>query len=255
MLLSLHLPPKWKHEHLEETDSTMTRIAELPTPLIPEGGATLITADYQTQGHGQKGSHWEAACGANLLFSFAFCPQKVEAHEQFFLSEALALAVAETLQPLIGECKVKWPNDVYWHDRKICGMLLQHTLCGGCIARTNVGVGINVNQKEFESDAPNPVSVCQIVCHEVERWPILESILGAFERNLSLIQQGDTQQLHDRYMNSLYRGTGLHTFRDAAGHTFEAAIAHISPLGLLTLQLNNGTQRTFAFKEVSYVLP
>lgn len=247
--------PDWKHIHLPSTDSTMTRVKELSPDEIPIEEFLLITTDHQTAGHGQVNTHWEAAAGKNLLFSFAFRPQGMAANRQFLLSEALSLSVAEALTPLVGECRVKWPNDVYWHDRKICGMLLDHVLCGSAIGITRTGVGVNVNQPHFEGDAPNPVSVRQILGHDVDRDALLSDILSRFSRHLSLLRSGGGDALHRKYMHTLYRNEGYHPFRDASGHPFEARIADISPMGMLTLAERNGNQRTFAFKEVSFVLP
>lgn len=254
MLQSLQLPPRWMHQHLDETDSTMSRIMQMPSDMIPADGALLLTADHQTAGHGQRGTSWESAPGANLLFSFAICPQSVKTSEQFFLSEALALAVAEALAPCTGECEVKWPNDVYHEDRKICGMLLQHTLSGDSIARTNVGVGVNVNQREFRSDAPNPVSVWQIRHEDTSRERLLESIINHFASHYADICQHHSELVHKAYLQRLYRREGFHRYRDAEGREFEARISGISPLGVLSLTDQEGRERPFAFKEVSFVI-
>lgn len=247
--------PMWRHEHLDVTDSTMERIKALPDAEVPERGFRLLTTGYQTMGHGQKGTRWEADEGRNLLFSFAFRPRQVQANHQFALSEALALAVADALACWIGPCTVKWPNDVYWHDRKIAGMLLEHTLAGSAIAVTRTGVGVNVNQQQFRSDAPNPVSLFQICSQEVDLSSLLERILRSFESNLSLVYDGKERLLHQRYMQHLYWREGLHDFRTLSGEAFQASIADISPLGMLTLNLPGHGERTFAFKEVSFIIP
>lgn len=232
----------------------MSRIMQTPSDMIPTDGALLLTADHQTAGHGQRGTSWESAPGDNLLFSFAFCPQTVKASEQFFLSEALALAVTEALAPYTGECEVKWPNDVYHEDRKICGMLLQHTLSGESIARTNVGVGVNVNQREFWGDAPNPVSVWQIRHEDTDRRHLLESIIEHFMHHYADIRNHHPGRVHGAYWEKLYRREGFHRYRDAEGREFEARISGISPLGVLSLTDQEGRERPFAFKEVSFVI-
>lgn len=232
----------------------MSRIMQTPSEQIPSDGALLITADHQTAGHGQRGTSWESDAGANLLFSFAFCPQDVKASEQFYLSEALALAVAEALAPWMGECEVKWPNDVYHDHRKACGMLLHHTLCGEYIARTNVGVGVNVNQRDFKGDAPNPVSVWQIRQEEISRERLLEGIIGHFMAHYADISDGHPERVHESYLRKLYRRSGYYKYRDAEGREFEARISGISPLGLLSLSDRKGQERHFAFKEVSFVI-
>ncbi len=254
MPFSLHLPANWHHTHYAHTDSTMTRIRMLSIPDSEPQRVELLTADFQDAGHGQRGTVWEADEGRNLLFSFAFRPLGVRADRQFFLSEALALAVCDALQPWVGHCTVKWPNDVYWNDRKICGMLLEHTLCGQLIHTTCTGVGINVNQTDFKGDAPNPVSIRQITGKDVSRKEVMEKAVERFLHYYAMLLHGETDALHYIYMEHLYRLKGFHPYRDASGHTFEATIADIAPTGLLTLETRSGEKRTFAFKEVSFVI-
>ena len=154
------LPAGWTALHLPETDSTMSALRRQPASDAP---FELFTADFQTAGHGQRGTVWEAERGQNLLFSFRFHPQFLPAARQFALSEALSLAIVRALRPLGVEATVKWPNDIYVGQRKLCGMLLEHTLAGNAIATTLTGVGVNVNQTDFQGDAPNPVSLRQLL--------------------------------------------------------------------------------------------
>ncbi len=249
----LNLPSNWHHFHLSQTDSTMLRLRDEAYAHCQEE-FTLLTADYQSAGRGQRGTSWEADAGLNLLFGFLFHPEAVLANHQFLLSEALALAVCEALSAYADGFSVKWPNDVYWHDRKICGMLLEHDLQGRHIATTLTGVGINVNQSEFRSNAPNPVSLLQILGHEVEREALLTHLLQAFERYYRQLQHGNSALLHTAYMHHLYRREGMHPYEDIDG-PFNARILDISPIGMLTLQREEGTQRTYAFKEVKFVVP
>ena len=152
----LSLPSNWQHVHLADTDSTMLQL-QRPTYTHSTKEFVLMTTDYQTAGHGQKGTSWEAERGENLLFSFVFHPTLIPALQQFALSEALALGIRAALLSFVGEgITVKWPNDIYWQDKKIAGILLTHTLCGATIATTLTGVGLNVNQRTFISDAPTP---------------------------------------------------------------------------------------------------
>ena len=157
---SSELPAHWHRRHFDEVTSTMQL---LHTDRLADGEVQLVTADFQTRGHGQVNTVWESARARNLTFSFAFRPRHVAATEQFLLSEIACLAVAHTLDAYTEGISVKWPNDVYHRDRKICGMLLTHTLHGAQIADTLVGIGLNLNQKRFEGDAPNPVSLRQII--------------------------------------------------------------------------------------------
>lgn len=249
---SLELPTGWYVCHFDVTDSTMLRLRD---PELSERTEDfiLVTTDYQTCGRGQKGTSWEATPQANLLFGFLFHPEKIPAIQQFSLSEALALAVADSLSLYTDGICVKWPNDIYWHDRKICGMLLEHDLYGSRIASTLTGVGININQKTFLSDAPNPVSLLQITGKETDRSEILQHILTRFMARYRSLQEGHYEEIHRLYMQKLYRRNGWYTYRDQGG-IFRAETVDISPLGVLTLRKDNGSLQHYAFKEISFII-
>ena len=223
----------------------------------------LVTTDYQTHGHGQVNTVWESARGENLLFSFLFRPEHITAGEQFFLSEIACLAVAHTLDAYTEGISVKWPNDVYHHDRKICGMLLRHTLSGAQISATLVGIGLNLNQKQFVGDAPNPVSLRQIIGRPVDREEVLNRFAHHFDRLLRAVTPPDPderlaqrQRLHREYLRRLYHRDGAYDYVDAAsGETFSAHIVDVAPTGQLTLRTTDGRLRHYHFKEVRFVVP
>ena len=223
----------------------------------------LVTTDYQTHGHGQVNTVWESARGENLLFSFLFRPEHIAAAEQFFLSEIACLAVAHTLDAYTEGISVKWPNDVYHHDRKICGMLLRHTLSGAQISATLVGIGLNLNQKQFVGDAPNPVSLRQIIGRPVDREEVLSRFAHHFDRLLRAVTPPDPderlaqrQRLHGEYLRRLYHRDGAHDYVDAtSGETFSAHIVDVAPTGQLTLRTTDGRLRHYHFKEVRFVVP
>ena len=223
----------------------------------------LVTTDYQTHGHGQVNTVWESARGENLLFSFLFRPQHITAGEQFFLSEIACLAVAHTLDAYTEGISVKWPNDVYHHNHKICGMLLRHTLSGAQIAATLVGIGLNLNQKQFLGDAPNPVSLRQIIGRPVDREEVLCRFAHHFDRLLRAVTHphpderlAQRQRLHREYLRRLYHHDGAHDYVDtASGETFSAHIVDVAPTGQLTLRTTDDRLRHYHFKEVRFVVP
>lgn len=253
MPLNPRLSPYWKYLHLDFTSSTMTALRDMPFPHTA-GQGLLLTADYQTAGHGQRGTQWESAAGRNLLFSLRFAPCGIGARGQFALSEALALSVVEALDGTAAGCFfVKWPNDIYWADKKIGGMLLEHTLSGGDIVTVLAGVGLNVNQERFAGAAPNPVSLFQIKGEATDRTSLLEEIMRRFDAYLCLLSHGETARLHRRYLERLYRREGLHSYRDAQGR-FEARITDVAPDGTLHLTDAAGRTRHYLFKEVQFMI-
>ena len=239
---------------VSQTASTNTYLSRLAATLP---GGTVIYTPSQTAGRGQKGNSWESEDGKNLTFSMLLKRPPVKARDQFYLSEAAALAVVEALTAEAGDgFTVKWPNDVYWLDKKVCGMLIESSLDGSDIVTSIVGIGINVNQERFLSDAPNPVSLKGITGHEHDLMTLLKCVCSRIEQLVeSLGDDAARQQLHRQYMAALYRNDGQqHPYEDAAGHRFMASVAGIAPDGTLTLRHDDGTTRDYIFKEVKHII-
>lgn len=148
---------------------------------------------------------------------------------------------------------IKWPNDIYWKDKKICGTLIENDLTGIHISRSISGTGVNLNQERFLSDAPNPVSLCQITGNLYDPREILEQIMEKVTEYYQLLKENRTEVLETRYKEALYRKEGLYPFRDKDG-SFRARIADIEPNGRLILEDENGQTRGYLFKEVEYIL-
>ena len=239
---------------VSQTASTNTYLSRLAATLP---GGTVIYTPSQTAGRGQKGNSWESEDGKNLTFSLLLKRPPVKARDQFYLSEAAALAVVEALTEAAGEgFTVKWPNDVYWQDKKVCGMLIENSLNGTDIATCIVGIGINVNQERFLSDAPNPVSLINITGHEHDLDALLRRVCSRIEELVgSLGEDKARADLHQRYMEALYRNDGQqHPYEDAAGNRFMASVADIAPDGTLTLLHEDGTPHNYLFKEVRHII-
>lgn len=253
---------------LIELDETVSTNSFLATYQAANPAAiTVVTAEYQSAGRGQTGNSWESERGKNLLFSILMQPVMLPATHVFMLSEAIALSIREAivsalnltspLLPLLSErgalpVTVKWPNDIYVGNSKIAGILIENTLCGQYVGRSIIGCGVNINQQTFISDAPNPVSLRQLIGHDSERRPILEHIIEAFRCRMESLNNDASASLHADYLASLYHRTGLHPFRDVHG-SFDAAIADVAPSGHLVLRDMDGALRRYAFKEVEYV--
>ncbi len=238
--------------HLNEVDSTnayiMREAENLDAPV-------MVLAHTQTAGQGQRGNTWESEPGKNLTFSIFYRPDRLPPMAQFSMSEAVALGVVDFLAAHDIDAKVKWPNDIYVGDRKICGILIRHSILGGVVSSSVIGVGIDVNQKEFFSDAPNPVSMWQLTGKEYELSLMEKEIAELMEQRLKLIRtEDDRRALHKEFMGKLWRGDGaLYPFTDVAtGEIFMARIEDIASHGPMTLRLEDGTARTYAFKEVVF---
>lgn len=237
---------------LDETDSTNRYMRRLLAEKALSEGCVII-ADYQTAGKGQTGNSWEAERGANLLFSLLLRPDFLPADRQFVISQITSLSVKETLEAYTDSISVKWPNDVYWKDRKICGMLIENDLAGTLLDASIIGIGLNVNQLSFRSDAPNPVSLAQITGRRHDRAEVLERFLRLFFSYYCRLLQGKETSIQSAYRKALYHGDGYYRYADTSG-LFEACIESVEPTGHLLLHLRNGETRRYAFKEVTTII-
>ena len=242
-----------RHIHLTETVSTNTYIKELLQQGVTLPGLTVVEADWQTAGRGQKGNQWESKKGENLLFSILCHPSTLPASHQFVLSQAMALSVWAALDEIIEGVNIKWPNDIYWEEKKMGGILIECNLVGSGIADCILGVGLNVNQTQFVSDAPNPVSLAQIIGFSLDRDRILSSILSHFETFFQMAEQSREKEIADLYMAHLYRREGFHMYREVGGEPFSAEIAGIAPSGLMTLRTKEGKMKEYEFKEIIFI--
>ena len=228
--------------HIEETDSTNRWLKE------NGAGTMVVVADYQTAGKGCGTNSWESERGKNLTFSMLIHPDGMPANLQFRITEIISVALCEVLQPYIyNKVEIKWPNDIYVGDKKICGILIENRLQGQAIKDCIIGIGLNVNQTVFRSDAPNPVSLCQLLGHEVDRAQLLKAFLQQFQE----VWQRETTGAD--YRDRLYRREGWHTFEDAQGR-FEARLTGVSEDGHLMLMDKEGLERIYAFKEVQFIV-
>lgn len=234
--------------HLDETDSTNRYLREYEGS---GGEAVAVVADFQTAGRGQGKNRWESERGKNLTFSVRTSPRGVPVQQQFLLSMAIALAVRDTLATYADGMTVKWPNDIYWCDKKISGTLIETTVSGKDIRTCIFGTGININQTEFCSDAPNPVSLRQILNRDVDREAVLRGVLDKLTENLQLLEDGRAGEISRRYMEHLYRREGMFGYRDKGGD-FIACIETVVPDGHLVLKTDSGEERRYAFKEVAF---
>ena len=241
---------KTKIIRLEEVDSTNRYLKNYRE----EGDEEMIVAvaDYQAAGKGQGTHTWESEKGKNLLFSIKVYPHWIPVRRQFVLSMAGALAVKDALDSYVEIITLKWPNDVYWNDQKISGTLIENTIDSKGIKSCVFGIGLNVNQLVFHSDAPNPVSLAQILGHEVDRDEVLKKILDGFEKYYELLRRADYMDVSGIYHLSLYRRKGFHPYRDADGE-FEGALVEVEDDGHLILHDRQGRIRSYAFGEISIV--
>ena len=221
---------------LPETDSTnnyLTQLCNEQQSAVRE--FTTVIAERQTAGKGQRGN----SC------------------RQFILSQIVSLSIKEELDQWTEGISIKWPNDIYWNEKKICGILIENDLSGHHIGRSISGIGVNINQDVFRSNAPNPISLKQITGKDHDRYLILANIMKRVKEYYTLLQADTSNNAADiiteRYVRSLFRRNGFHRYADADGE-FLARLLSVEPDGRFILKDQTGKERGYLFKEVQYLL-
>ena len=236
-------------EFIEQTESTNGLVRKrLTIEDLPE--MFVLQTNFQSAGKGQQGNSWESEVGKNLLFSLLIKPTNIAVDKQFIVSQMISLAIKKVLDQYAKGFSIKWPNDIYWNDKKIGGILIENTLQANRIKWMIIGVGLNVNQVSFVSNAPNPISLLNIVGKERPVNEILENILTVFEQ---VYRTNDIQNIREEYITNLYRGNGFHKFK-ADNQVFEAQITNVFPDGQIELETTTDEVLKFYFKEVEFVI-
>ncbi|MDR2147428.1 MAG: biotin--[acetyl-CoA-carboxylase] ligase [Tannerella sp.] len=240
-----------KFIHLKETDST-NRLLQLLAEQEDMPAGSIVLADYQTSGRGQQGNSWVSEAGMNLTFSVLLKPESFPASRFFSILETVSLSVRNVLMQYVDNVTVKWSNDIYCHDRKISGILIENTIAAGLIVKSVAGIGINVNQTQFGDGAPNAVSLAMLLGKPIDCMEVMERFQHEFARQYDRLTDALFDEIHTDYRSVLYRKDGFHPYRDVAG-VFDARIADIEPGGILVLERADGTLSRYAFKEVGFV--
>jgi BirA family biotin operon repressor/biotin-[acetyl-CoA-carboxylase] ligase len=230
---------EFKVVHIEETDSTNRWLKT-----HGDESNLCVVAEYQTAGRGCGTNSWESERGKNLTFSMLIHPKDIPASEQFRITEIVSVALCETIGM---EASIKWPNDIYVGERKICGILIENRLQGSVMKDSVIGIGLNVNQTVFMSDAPNPVSIKQLTGCDMDRGALLDNFLQTFE------EVSARKDVGSDYRKRLFRLGRKAAFADETGR-FEGTIVDVEPDGHLLIRDETGQVRQYAFKEVQFLI-
>lgn len=236
---------------LDETESTQD---VLQRGISDYDNLSVVAARLQTAGRGQRGNSWLAGKGENLTFSVllkfgdaGFPP--LTASSQFRISETVSAGICDYLGSKGIDARIKWPNDIYVRNRKICGILIENTLRGSAIASSIVGIGLNVNQRTFPPELINPTSMSL----QTGEGYILEEELPKLID--SIFPDGKLEDRRREYLERLYRYGKFHDFTDCStGTVFEGRIIGVSEQGLLRVENRKGELKEFAFKEINYII-
>ena len=211
-----------------------------------------LYTDFQRAGRGAGTNTWHSTRGLNILTSIYF-ETGLAATDQFVFNLWFATATRRFLAKYVPDLLIKWPNDLYVHDRKLAGDLTEHSVCGNRLDFTVAGIGININEEEFPSAIPNPTSLLLETGRRYEVDALLDEYLNVLQERRPLLTLDHAQELRDDYLSHLYRLNEPHLYL-IGGQRITATIRDIDRFGRLVLELPEGKLEAFGFKEVGYVV-
>lgn len=240
--------------HFDTLDSTNTvALRGISSGKFTRGD--VIWADEQTRGKGNGNNHWESEPGKNLTFSLVLTPHFIQPQHQFRITQAISVTLYQTLKALLPKekCSIKWPNDLYVNNKKMGGILIQNMIKGNSIQATVAGIGLNINQEIFRSDAPNPVSLIHFTKTDIPLFPLLKDIVAHIMQQMKQLEHNpEWATLNKKYLNALFQKDCWAQYADDKG-VFEGKITEVDAYGRLQLLDRSNQLRTYAFKEIRFL--
>lgn len=245
---------------LDETISTNVYLKDLvQLEDLKEG--TSVFAEYQKSGRGCGTNNWESEKSQNILFSVIFFPDFIPIINQFILSKITSISILEILKrevstmnsALAEEFSIKWPNDIYWKNKKIAGILIENLVSGEHLKQSIIGVGININQIDFSENLPNPISLRQILGVSFDRKMLFIQIIHNLHLYYLRLMKKEYQNIDKIYADNLFRKDGFHLFFSEDDGRFAASILGVDNIGRLLLKKTSGEEKAFSFKEISFL--
>lgn len=239
---------------LSSVDSTNTYLKSLLSKSEPLPEGTVILAENQFDGRGQQQSKWLSEPGKNLTFSLLLYPSFIPVERQFDLNILVSEAVYRALSKLLSyKLAIKWPNDIYYGDAKLGGILIENTIVGNKLKNCVIGIGLNVNQQMIGLDLGRKIASISEILHEnVNLTPLLGEICTQIELNYLRIRSGKADDLRQSYTTHLYQLYRVASFRDKE-RIFEGRIVGVSNEGLLQIEDDNAKLIEYGFKEIVFL--
>lgn len=210
---------------------------------------TLVVAENQTQGRGQMGATWNAEPGKNLTFSILVKDLLLQINEIFNLNAAVAVSIAQALETFnIPQLKIKWPNDILAGNKKVGGILIENSIKNDGEISSVIGIGINVNQKNFEG-LPKASSLAVVAGRDFDKEVVMLAIAEQLKRNIGALLHNDTKMLWNAYHDKLYK-KGIPMPFESNGKTFMGIIECVTGSGSLRVLLADDSTAEYGIKEV-----
>ncbi len=233
------------------TNDELLKMIHSSSSFVTEGA--IVVTDFQTAGRGQRGNVWESNPGENMIFSIVLQPVFLQALQQFQLNMVVSLALHDFLIVLLGhDLKIKWPNDVYYKNQKIAGILIENVLLGNKINYSVIGIGLNVNQTNFQNTNANSLRLITGQPFEYTLPDLLSQLLEHIENRYLQLKNGKVQSLKSDYLGILFRFNTTSFFKDEKGE-FEGKIIDIDEFGRLIVE-TNFENKIYNFKEIQFLL-
>jgi BirA family biotin operon repressor/biotin-[acetyl-CoA-carboxylase] ligase len=237
---------------LEETTSTNTEAKYLIENEKPLEG-TVIVCKKQTRGRGQQGNKWLSEPGKNLTCSYIMYPVFLAAEKNFYLNIAASLAVKEVCESFIeDEVKVKWPNDIYFGNKKIAGILIENSISGATVITSIIGIGINVNQIEFDEEIPHPGSLKMFTGNDIDLSEVLNRLNVYLEKYYLQLRNQHFHFLQRAYTEALFRYHQTAYFKKGE-QIFKGEIVGIARDGKLIIH-SNGKEMRFSIHDIQFII-
>lgn len=228
---------------------------DVAAELINKGRAyegMVISAGFQSKGKGQRNNIWVSDPFMNLIISVILLPESILAEQQFYISKIVSLAITDTLHSFSDQISIKWPNDIYHGSDKIAGILIENTIIGEKIAASIAGIGLNINQKYFPANIPNPVSLTQITKKKHKVQVILNELCKKLQSRYISLKDGDYSGIDNSYESRLYHRDDELQFTTKGG-LLKGRIKGVNKLGQLIIETSVGERRVFSYKEIEFL--
>jgi BirA family biotin operon repressor/biotin-[acetyl-CoA-carboxylase] ligase len=241
----------WNIIRTDECDSTNNTIKELMKEQDLADRTALMT-NLQLKGRGQGTNTWYSSKYKNLLCSL-YCIANKPATDNFLITIVTSISIHRMLANHGIKSKIKWPNDIYYEDKKIAGVLIENSLIRNTIVDTIIGVGLNVNETEFPDELPNPASMKQICEKEFNMEQIFNNLVGIFDEVYAKFMHEGGEMLYHEYISSLYRLNQWHLYK-LNGTTINGRVHGVEPDGRLLFETDGGRLMHLFHGEVEYVI-